>query len=130
MTKYIFYFILFHIFTKLSRIFESISFYIKHIFVPKWGDMARPFSPPPPCDMIYYCSCFLNLISIGIIIQHFLTFMGPCIVIYFYSKTNDMRPFVKFILFCSCTLHVSDGFFRPSSRVYDCTYGIMYMSNG
>jgi hypothetical protein len=38
-----------------------------------------------------------------------LTFMGPCIVIYFYSKTNEMHLFFKFILFCSSTLHVSDG---------------------
>jgi len=38
-----------------------------------------------------------------------LTFIGPCIVIYFYSKTNEMHQFLKFILFCSSTLHVSDG---------------------
>jgi len=32
-------------------------------------------------------------------------------VIYFYSKTNEMHLFLKFILFCSKnnTLHVSDG---------------------
>ena len=29
--------------------------------------------------------------------------------IYFYGKTNQMHQFLKFILFCSCTLHVSDG---------------------
>jgi hypothetical protein len=28
---------------------------------------------------------------------------------YFYSKTNEMHQFLKFILFCSGTLHVSDG---------------------
>ena len=38
-----------------------------------------------------------------------LTFIGPCIVIYFYSKTNEMHQFLKFILFCSSTLHVSEG---------------------
>jgi len=38
-----------------------------------------------------------------------LTFVGRGIVIYFYSKTNEMRQFFKFILFCSSTLHVSDG---------------------
>jgi hypothetical protein len=27
----------------------------------------------------------------------------------FYSKTNEMNQFFKFILFCSSTLHVSDG---------------------
>jgi hypothetical protein len=39
-----------------------------------------------------------------------LTFTGPCIVIYFYSKTNEMHQFLKFILFCSSTLHVSEVF--------------------
>jgi hypothetical protein len=38
-----------------------------------------------------------------------LTPIRPCIVIYFYSKTNEMHQFLKFILFCSSTLHVSDG---------------------
>ena len=27
----------------------------------------------------------------------------------FYSETNEMHQFLKFILFCSGTLHVSDG---------------------
>jgi len=39
-----------------------------------------------------------------------LTFVGPCIVIYFYSKTNEMRQFLKFILFWSGTLYVSPVF--------------------
>ena len=39
-----------------------------------------------------------------------LTFIGPYIVINFYSKTNEMHLFLKFILFCSSNLHVSDGF--------------------
>ena len=38
-----------------------------------------------------------------------LTFTGPCIVIYFYSKTNWMHQCVKFILFWNDTLHISDG---------------------
>jgi len=38
-----------------------------------------------------------------------LTFIGPYIMIYFYSKTNDMHQFLKFISFCSSTLLVSDG---------------------
>ena len=38
-----------------------------------------------------------------------LTFVGPCIVIYFYSETNQIHQFLKFILFCSSNLHVSDG---------------------
>jgi hypothetical protein len=38
-----------------------------------------------------------------------LTFIGPCIVIYFYSKTKEMPHFFKFILFFISTLHISDG---------------------
>ena len=38
-----------------------------------------------------------------------LTFVGPCIVIYFYSKTNQMHQCIKFILFWNDTVHVSDG---------------------
>jgi hypothetical protein len=30
----------------------------------------------------------------------------------FYSKTNEMHQFLKSILFCSSTLHVSDGFWQ------------------
>jgi len=32
-----------------------------------------------------------------------------CVVICFCSKTNEMHQFLRFILFCSSTLHVSDG---------------------
>ena len=38
-----------------------------------------------------------------------MTFIGPCIVIYFYSKTNKMHQFFKFILFWNNILHVSDN---------------------
>ena len=31
------------------------------------------------------------------------------LISFFYSKTNEVRQFLKFILFCSSTLHVSDG---------------------
>jgi len=40
-----------------------------------------------------------------------LTFIGPCIVIYFYSKTNEMHQIRRFILFYNSTLHVSGGLF-------------------
>jgi hypothetical protein len=30
-------------------------------------------------------------------------------MIYFYRKTNEMHQFLKFILFCCSTLHVSEG---------------------
>ena len=49
-----------------------------------------------------------------------LTFIGPCIVISFYSKTNQMHQLLKFILFWNNTLHVSE--ISPSiirsSRLY------------
>ena len=38
-----------------------------------------------------------------------LMFTGVCIVIYFYSKTNQMHHFLKFILFWNNTLHISDS---------------------
>jgi hypothetical protein len=38
-----------------------------------------------------------------------LTFIGMCIVIYFYSETNKMHQLLKFILFRSSALHVSGG---------------------
>jgi len=41
--------------------------------------------------------------------HHDSTFIGLCIVIYFCSKTNQMHQFFEFILFCSSTLHVSEG---------------------
>jgi hypothetical protein len=49
--------------------------------------------------------------SAAIVVYRFLTFIGPCIIIYFYSKTTYMQQFLKFILFCSSILHVSDGHF-------------------
>jgi len=58
-----------------------------------------------------------------------LTFIGPCIVIYSYSKTNQMHHCLKFILFWSSTLHVYWWFFLPSSGVQDCTYSNRHMSN-
>jgi hypothetical protein len=45
----------------------------------------------------------------GVKLVCFATFIEPSIVICFYSKTNQMHQFFKFILFCSSTLHVSDG---------------------
>ena len=57
-----------------------------------------------------------------------LTFIWPCVVIYFYSKTNQMHQYLKFILlelqstcFGRC--------FRPSSGVKNCTYSNRHMSN-
>jgi len=34
---------------------------------------------------------------------------GPCIVMYFYRKPNQMHKRIKFILFWNDTVHVSDG---------------------
>jgi len=57
-----------------------------------------------------------------------LTFKGPCIVIYFYSKTTEMHQFLKFILFWNNTVRFRRSF-RPSSGFQDCTYSNRYMSN-
>jgi len=40
-----------------------------------------------------------------------------------------MHQCIKFILFWSDALHVSDGPFRPSSGVRDCTYSNRHMPN-
>ena len=48
-------------------------------------------------------------VSIQISMLFGLTSIGPCIVIYFYNKTNQMHQCIKFILFWNDTLHVSDG---------------------
>jgi hypothetical protein len=51
----------------------------------------------------------------------FLTFTGPCIVIYFYSKPTRCTSFSNlFILNWHCTCFRRS--FRPSSGVQDCTY--------
>ena len=53
-------------------------------------------------------------------LYEYLTFIRPCIVIYFYSKTNEMDQCIKFILFW-VTLHmfrtVSPSIIR-NSRLY------------
>jgi len=55
-----------------------------------------------------------------------LTFIGLCIVIYFYSKTNEMHQLLKFILFFSSTLHVSGGLYvhHQESKTVHTTSGI------
>jgi len=47
-------------------------------------------------------------------------------VIYFYSKTNEMHQVFIFILFCSSTLHVSDGLsvHRQESKTVHTASGI------
>ena len=40
-----------------------------------------------------------------------LTFIQPCIVIHFYSKTNQMHQCIIFILFWNDTQHASDDIF-------------------
>jgi hypothetical protein len=50
------------------------------------------------------------------IILFFFTFVGPCIVIYFCSKTNKIYSISNLFYFGNNTLRVSAGF-RPSSEV-------------
>jgi len=56
----------------------------------------------------------------------FFTFIGPCIVIYFYSKINKMHQFLKFILFCSSTQHVSGSLsvYHQESKTVHTVLGI------
>jgi len=43
------------------------------------------------------------------VVYLFLTLVGPCIVIYFYSKTNQMHNISNLFYFVNNTVHVSDG---------------------
>jgi len=47
-----------------------------------------------------------------------LMFMGPCIVLYFYSKNQLDAQFFEFVEYHSTCFGPS---FRPSSEVQDCT---------
>ena len=61
-----------------------------------------------PASHVTCCSVYLHTDTVPTSVSH-LTFIRPCIVTYFYIRTNEMHQFFKFILFCSSTLHVSDG---------------------
>jgi len=52
-----------------------------------------------------------------------LTFIGSCIVICFYSKTNQMHQCHKFLLFWNNTTCLG-WFFHASSGVQDCAYSL------
>jgi hypothetical protein len=57
-----------------------------------------------------------------------LMFISPCILIYSYSKTNQMHLFLK--LFILVKRSTCFGWsFRPSSGAQDCTYSNRHMSN-
>jgi len=58
-----------------------------------------------------------------------LTFIGPCIVIYFYRKTNQMHQCLNFIFFRNKSTCFGRSF-RPSSRIQDGAYRNRHMSNG
>jgi len=49
----------------------------------------------------------------------------------FYSKTNEMHQFLKFILFYNSTLHVSDGlsFHHQESKTVHTASGICHTSS-
>ena len=49
-------------------------------------------------DKLYFVQTLLNS-----------TFVGPCILIYFYSKTNQMHNISNLFYFGSNTVHVLDG---------------------
>jgi len=57
-----------------------------------------------------------------------LTFIGPGIVMYFYSKTNEMHHCIKLFFYCGNTTCFGRSF-RPSSGVTDCTYSDRHMAN-
>jgi hypothetical protein len=58
----------------------------------------------------------------------FLMFTGPCIVIYSYSKTNQMHLFLKIFILAKHSTCFRQSF-RPSSGAQDCTYSNRHTSN-
>jgi hypothetical protein len=40
-----------------------------------------------------------------------LTFLGPCVITYYYKENQPDAQYLKFILFWNNILHVSDGLF-------------------
>jgi len=58
----------------------------------------------------------------------FFTFIGPCIVIYSYSKTNKMHLFLKIFILVKYSTCFGRSF-HLSSGAQDCTYSIRHMSN-
>ena len=61
-------------------------------------------------------------------VTEFFTFIGPCIIIYSYSTTNNMNLFLKlFSLVKRSTCFGRSS--QPSSGARNCTYGNRHMSN-
>jgi hypothetical protein len=60
-----------------------------------------------------------------------LTFVGPCIVLYFYRKTNQMHRFSNLFYFWKNTLHVSDGLsvHHQESKTVHTASGICHTSS-
>jgi hypothetical protein len=56
----------------------------------------------------------------------------PLLPLCFYSKTNEIHQFLKFILFCSSTLHVSDAlsFHHYESKTVHTASGLCQTGNG
>ena len=57
-----------------------------------------------------------------------LTFIATCIVIYFYSNTNQIHQSLKFILFWNKSTCFGQSFL-PSSGVHDCAYSNRHVAN-
>ena len=57
-----------------------------------------------------------------------LTFIATCIVIYFYSNTEQIHKSLKFILFWNKSTCFGRSFL-PSSGVHDCAYSNRHVSN-
>jgi hypothetical protein len=62
-------------------------------------------------------------------IMETLTFVGPCIIVYFYSKKQPDTQYLKLILFWNNTLHVSDGLAsKQPQKLYD-FYLMLYVQS-
>jgi hypothetical protein len=59
----------------------------------------------------------------------YLTFISPCVIIYSYSKTNQMHLFLKLFILVKQSTYFGRSF-CPSRGAQDCTYSNRHMSNG
>jgi len=74
---------------------------------------------------IIFVTCYFVILCK--VLMELLMFIGPCIVIYSYSTTKKMHPFLKLFILVKRSTCFGQSF-RPSSGAQDCTYSNRHMS--
>ena len=74
--------------------------------LPLWA--VRPVQSLSACAMVHFF--YMKKQATGLTsLKFFFTFVGPCIVIYFYSKTNQMHNISNLFYFGNSTLRDGRG---------------------